>query len=281
MRARWNVLPIILALCSASRGQADTRIENLRFEATRAYRAGRYDLACPLFAQLVTASKFDAWAWNDLALCRTHQLAFDQVLEPLDKATALEKVVADEPLKKAIATNQSLLSKALLAHPKAKGAALPAAIVGVRRFDANDLATACPLLALAVSREEEVILDADEWRRIGACRLESKAPALEVLDALRRARAGDASVEALVHILSDREEAARVESDTDWRKHCFPLDGKACGRRWLLCAKNVPSEDEEYRTSSTEWLVIIEAATLGQWKRVERSRFAAEMKLQS
>jgi hypothetical protein len=281
MRSLRHILPALLALFLASRGWADTSTEALKAEATRLFRAGNFERACPLFAQVVAASKFDAWGWNDLALCRVRSLAFDQVLEPLDKAAALEKVVGDEPLKQAIATNEGLLGKALLAHPKATGAGLAAGMLGVRRFDANDLTTACPLLALAAARGEgEVVFDADEWRRIGACRLEARAPAVEVLEALRRARAGNAKVEDLVDALSEREEAARRSSDADWKKHCLPLDGKACGRKWLLCTQTDTAQ-EPYLTTSTQHLVVIEAATLGKWKKLTPFEVAGERELSS
>ncbi len=280
MRPHRLVLLALLALPPAARGQADTSTAALKAEATRLFRAGHSEQACPLFAKVVATSKFDAWGWNDLALCWVHALAFDQVLEPLDKAAALEKVVGDDALSKAIATNEALLGKALLAHPKATGAGGAARILGVRRFDASDRETGCPLLALAVARgEDEVVFEPDEWRRIGECRLDAGTPAGEVLEALRRARAGNANVEDLVDTLAQRE-AGRRSTDPDWKKRCTPLDGKACGRRWLLCTQT-ENQHDEYPPRTTEHLVVIEAATLGKWKNVTPFEVAGEHELTS
>ncbi|MFO0596839.1 MAG: hypothetical protein U0228_16110 [Myxococcaceae bacterium] len=279
MRRRAHVFTLIATLVLAHRGRADTLADALKREATAAFRAGRFDVACPLFEKVVQTSKYDAWGWNDLALCRVRALAFDGVLEPLQKAAALEKVVGDEPLKKAIATNEGLLAKALQAHPGEKGVGLPAAVLGVHRYDAEDLETGCPLLELSLA-SGEVVLEAAEWARVATCRVSRGASSAGVLAALQSAHQGGAPIEAIVDRLVERDRQARPDA-SDWQKRCVPLDGKACSRHWLLCTAQAVSEQDSYVSTTTERMVVIEAGTMSRWKRRSPFDLAAENELAS
>jgi hypothetical protein len=234
----------------------------LQERATREFRAKHYAVACALFAEFVGQQKFDAWAWNDLALCRVKQGDLAHVTEALEKASALEKAVGDPKLASAIATNEDLLVKALLAaRTWPAGAGLPAANLAIRRFDAEEKTSACPLFEHALATGEAVFAP-DEWRRIAQCRLDTNQPDLAVLDAAEHA-SGVPEQSWVVAALAAR---AVPEGDT-WQARCRHLEGGACGRDWLLCAGIPTNVDESYSHSTTTTFVVIEAKTLAKWKR--------------
>jgi tetratricopeptide (TPR) repeat protein len=258
----WSRTLVGLALCcalSSARGHAAAP-GSLQWRANRAYRAGSYVVACPLFEAVVAEQRFDAWAWNDLALCRVKLGDLARVGEALDKAVALERAVGDTKLVSAIATNEALWVKALLAAERwPAGAGLPAGNLAVRRFDAGDYAGACPVFEHALATHE-VVFEPDEWRRIAQCRLDRNQPALAVLDALEHAW-GSEQLDPVVRALAVREAA---DGET-WQERCRPLDGAACGRRWVLCSTPSATVDDAYTHSTNTSYVVLEASTLAQW----------------
>jgi tetratricopeptide (TPR) repeat protein len=258
----FRSLVLAFTLCSvpAFAGGQGPAPGSLQWRANRAYRAGSYVVACPLFEAVVAEQRFDAWAWNDLALCRVKLGDLAHVGDALDKAASLERAVGDAKLVPAISTNEGLWVKALLAAERwPAGAGLPAANLAVRRFDAGDHAGACPLFEHALATRE-VLYEPDEWRRISQCRLDTGQRVMAVLDALEHAW-GSEQLDPVVRALAARE----APDGETWQARCRPLDGAACGRRWVLCATPPASVDDPYLRSTSTSYVVLEANTLAQW----------------
>jgi tetratricopeptide (TPR) repeat protein len=74
-------MPLALALLMAAADPA-----SLRAQATAAYRAKSYVVACHLFAQVVELSPADGAAWSDLGLCLRKLGKRDQAIEANRKA---------------------------------------------------------------------------------------------------------------------------------------------------------------------------------------------------
>lgn len=230
----------------------------LKARATEAYRRGRFKEACEGFAQVVADDHFDAWGWNDLALCRVKAGQYGQVLEALDHAGALEKASPDEKLQKAMQTNLDLLAKALLQPGKEKEPDLAPTMLAVSARPVEPQRVGA-LLELAAATQPQALSQADWWR-VGQWRL-TQPSELDPLEALLQA-GGDAPHEAssLPSVLPTGEGAS-------WKQRCVPLvqEDAPCAGRWLACApppaKDAAADDAHTRRA----VVVIPAASLDQW----------------
>jgi hypothetical protein len=199
-------------------------------EATEAFHRGDFARACPLFEAVVAKAPFDAWGWNDLALCRIKALELGHVLAPLDRAKALEHAVGVPKLAAALAFNEDLYSRVLLAHPTAAGLSPDALTQARREFErwgaaiteAEDLhrvggrpgqsaadagaeqqalrATAAAhrdvarrLFELCLASPEPFPFTLDDWNHLGELRVEHAEPARALEAFLEAAKVGQVS----------------------------------------------------------------------------------------
>ena len=232
------------------RGWADTPVELAKKKeaATAAFRAKKYDVACPQFADVVRANPYDAWGWNDLALCSIRLEAFDDAMAALRKAKALEAVVGDEALQTAMRTNEQLLHTRVLAGKRWTEAQAKLVLQLTPEAQVD-----CALLE-RVHAQAPAALEGPGWRQLASC----FTRASEISRALLQAQAMGTPPGEVPAI-----EWSLASEPADWKQRCEPLDGAACGRTWLLCRKMT---DDAPGTKAVGFAVI-DAATLRKWKR--------------
>lgn len=240
---------------------AQTPVETAqkKMRATEMYRTRKFEAACALFEQVVTEQKYDAWGWNDLAVCRIHMDDLRGALDAMEKASALEKAIGgDEPLMNAVNANEALL---VAATTKRKTDGMLAGRLAARRKTTNET-SACELYELAT--QLGATLEQEDWNFVAFCRVEKKpAPAEQVVEALRHVENFFEPALELGH----RERTRRGTGiSADWKTSCTPLAAGTCGAKILACSKQSQS-DENYTAAYTESLVFIEAASLKKWKK--------------
>ncbi len=217
-------------------------------QAMRAFRAGNYDVACPLMLAIADHKKFDPWAWNDHALCSVKRHDFDGAWSSLQAAQALEKARRDEKLAAAVDFNRALLTKALLQVGAAKA---PAVAVELAR-GITDCEQRLPLLVAS-----QHLLDAELWTSLAAC-TDDRTLLTRALDNARRL--GAPELEFIAEKLSVLPSPLSAAT-------CLPLDptSKArCGKSWVACTLKVVEE----ATQQVDAVVVIDAAQRSRWKGV-------------
>lgn len=240
---------------------AQTPVETAqkKMRATEAYRQRKFESACQLFNEVVTEQRYDAWGWNDLAVCRIHVNDLSGALDAMEKSSALEKAVGgDQPLVSAINANEALLVSSVTRR-KPVDAALAARLASRRKL--TDEKSACELYELAT--QGVATLQPEDWNFIAYCRTEKQnAPAERIVEALRHLdQIFDPGL-----ALAMRERTARAaNASSDWKTSCAPLPN-TCGAKLLACSKQSDS-NENYLQTTSESLVFIEAATLKRWKK--------------
>ncbi|MFZ5445613.1 MAG: tetratricopeptide repeat protein [Myxococcota bacterium] len=239
-------LLVLVALSGPARAAGPSKKDR----ATAAFRAKRFAVACPLFAEVVTEQPDDGWGWNDLALCRARLGELEQAVVALQRAAGLAAERSDDALTRAIATNGRLVAKALLARTTPDARDLRLSLETSRLFLADEQALECQLVE-RVKLAAEASLEGDDWLTVADCLERARAPERAVLRVMVRAFAHGAKVGAAEYTLP--------EPAGDWKSNCRPLDGAECGRQWLLCTQRRDEGGVEH--------VVIEAASLAKWAR--------------
>lgn len=237
---------------------------SLEKRALQAYRAKRYEEACPLFEQVAAQKRANGWAWNDLALCRIHNGDWREAVDSLQEALTLARVAEDSALETAVRTNADLLAKRLLAARRMNADQVLAAehFVKLDLYGADNAALWCPLLKKA-SADAGELLSGDGWAALSSClALQRPQTAASMVASVRAALRGESLGSEVV--FPEFTETHGVRTTADWKEGCVALDGQACGRKLLLCGE-VSNTSEFGSNSFDARFVVIEAEGLERW----------------
>ncbi len=255
---RVTLLALLMTEASLA-AQPDVPVRKQR--ATAAFKARRYHEACPMFLSVVSEVPSDAWGWNDLALCRIRSGEWEGVLAPLERSSQLAAASGDTKLAAANDVNAKLFASRLLAAPRLDALKAASAAQLARREPSFEGVPVCALVQKART-DAESSLTGDDWTLLAACMVQSKqAPALVARAFLRAAQLGAPLREPPLGGL--RNEPVVTSTPGGWKAACVALNGAACGRQWLLCARDARSDPASYTTERA--YVVIEAASLSKW----------------